>query len=292
MVPHRKVLRAIALASYCNLNSEDFRRSLCDLHRVKFPGSWKEFWEAEIYKWLPPELEAAFLTTDGSLTGDYRPMFAAARVLGVDKYLTVDASGPTIHVPSDVLKWRKHDTIRLAMETMLLCGMSAVTIAEDMRRMWGVTFNEADINAFGDLYVDHEFAAGDNWIRYTQCIGQEEAIFKFRMTQQPRDYVRWQLGVPVALDSDQVLNRLMSDSYFTCQKLKSENENNPSRDELTRIKIERDTIFKCMDRLLKHKELAHSSGSNPANDAASAIGKIVLAYGEQHFVSKDELLGQ
>jgi hypothetical protein len=257
---------------------------------VRIPGTAKEFWTEEIFRWLTPELEASFLTTDSALTGDYRPMFAAAKELGVAKYICVNPSGPTVSVPPDYLKWRKHETIRVALETMLLCGIPTAMIAEDFRRMYGTTFNEEDIVAFADLYVDREFAAGDNWLRYTQCIGKEEAVFKYRLTQQPRDYIRWQLGVPVALESDQVLNRLMSDSYFTCLKIKAENDNNPSRDELARIKVERDTIFKCMDRLTKNKEV--TGAGDGANEAAAAIKKIVLTYADQNFVTKDELLGQ
>jgi hypothetical protein len=289
VVPHKKALRAIALASYCSTNTTATVDRLCKQHGIRFPVTFEQFWKNEILMWLPPELEALFLTTDASLTSDYRPMFLAAKHLGVDKYLAITGEGPTFLVPEPLLEWRSHKTIRVALETMLLCKMPITQISSDFRQMYQITFDEKDLAVFSDLYVDVEYSAGENWILYEECIGEDEARFKSKLMRQPKDYVRHQLGVPVSLNSDQVLNRLISDSYFTCMELKAETENHPSRDQIARIKLERDTIFKAMDRVSKLKEAA--SGTNE-NAAASEIKKIILEYSDQEFLTKDELLGQ
>ncbi len=289
MVPHRKILRAIALVSYYATDTVATREALTKQHQVKFPSAPGEFWEREIMHWISPELQALFMTTDSSLTGDFRPMMMAANDLEIGEYLHITHRGPDINVSEAILKWRTHATIRVALETMFLCGIDVPTIMEDLRRMYGYTVDEADLRRFADLYADREFALGDNWLGYTSCIGQNEAVFKMRLMQQPREYVRWKLGAPVTLDADSVLDRMMSDAHFTCQLLKSETDNQLSRDDLVRVKLERDTIFKCMDRKIKFKEASNGAGTNKAVDA---IQSILLHYTDEMPPLKEEILQQ
>lgn len=290
MVPHRKVLRAIALVSYCALNTAEKREQLAAQHAVKFPTSPGDFWNKEVLHWLSPELQALFMTTDTSITCDYRPMLMAAAELEIAEYIVTTHRGPDVNVSEAMLKWRSHDTIRIALESMFLCGIDIPTITEDLRRMFGYSVDEADLRRFAELYADREFAIGDDWINYTQCIGPAESTFKMKLMNQPRDYVRWKLGAPVALDSDTVLDRMMSDAHFTCQMMKAESGNSLSRDEMSRVKMERDTIFKCMDRKIKFKEV--SGGSN-VNKAADQIKSIILKYTDETTVPlKEDILQQ
>jgi len=290
MVPHRKVLRAIALVSYCALNTAETREQLLKKHNVKFPSSPAAFWEQEVLHWMSPELQALFMTTDTSITGDFRPMMLAAKDLEVEDYIVFTSRGPDVNVNETILKWRNHDSIRVALESMFLCGIEIATIQEDLRRMYSYAVDEGDLRRFADLYADREFALGDNWLFYTICIGEHEAMFKLRLMKMPRDYARWKLGVPVALDADAVLDRMMSDAHFTCQMMKAESDNQLSRDELARVKLERETIFKCMDRKIKYKEV--SGGSN-VNKAADQIKSIILKYTDETQIPlKEDILQQ
>jgi hypothetical protein len=291
MVPHRKILRAIALVSYCATDSVATRNRLCDKNAVRFPGSFTDFWTKEVTHWLTPALQALMMTTDAYLTNDVRPILEAARILEVSDYIFFSHKSDSIDldVSETILKWRSNNDVRLFIETEILCGMEQAAIAEDLRRLYGIKVDEADIRRFGDLYCDREFALGDDWFNYTTCIGAEEAGFKVRMMAQNREYVRWKLGVPIALDSDIILDRMMSDGYFTCQQIKAENDNNMSPADLQRVKLERETIFKCMDRKIKYKE---ASGGNDATEAVNAIGKIALKFSEEKFVLKEDLLQQ
>lgn len=289
MVPHRKALRAIALVSYCANDTDATRNRLCLQHCVQFPTPIAEFWQSEIDHWLTPAMQAAFMTTDTILTSDVTFALKVAEELGVAEYIHWTSRGLDIAVSDTVLKWRKTRAMRLFLETMILCGLDIAQIQEDMRRMYGVLIEEAEVRRFAELYCDREFALGDNWFLYTKCIGEDEAQFKVRMMAQNRDYVRWKMGVPISLDSDVVLDRMMSDGYFTCQTIKAETDNQLSKDDLVRVKMERDTIFKCMDRKIKFKE---ASGGGGTNQAVDAIGKIALKYVEEQFVLKEDLLQQ
>jgi hypothetical protein len=286
VVPHRNVLRAIALVSF---NAPELAEKLCSLHHVKFPCTLEQFWQAEMAPWLTPEMQAIFLTTDQKATGDYRPLFIAAKQLGVSPFIMIGEDGPTVKVSDDVLKWRQHETIRVAMEIMLLCNMAASDISEDFKRMYQLPFDASDIDAFASLYVNREFATGQHWLVYVECIPTLEAQMKLRLMRQPRDYVRWQLGVPVQLETEQVLNRLISDGYFTCMQMKSDTGNEPSKEQLARIKLERDTIFKSMDRLAKFREV---TGGSQVSDAVAAIREIAkhVELQDQHFPTISDII--
>jgi hypothetical protein len=291
MVPHRKILRAIALVSYCAIDTVATRNRLLEKHAVRFPSSPAEFWDKEVMHWLTPALQALLLTTDTALTNDVRPILEAAKILEVGEYLFFSHARESIDldVNETILKWRGNSDIRLFLETEILCGIEPAVMAEDLRKLYGIPVDEADLRKFGELYCDREFAIGDNWFYYTACIGAEESTFKVRMMAQNRDYVRWKLGVPIALSSDTVLDRMMSDGYFTCQQIKAENDNVLSGIDMQRVKMERETIFKCMDRKIKMKE---SSGGDAGSEAVKAIGNIVMKYTDEVFVLKEDLLQQ
>ena len=275
MVPHRKALRAIALVSRCAPDAGAEVERQCKLHDVKFPGTVEDFWKSEINPWLDPALEVRLLTTDFGTQKDYATVLKAAAQLGVAHVIALTPTGLGLHVASDVLKWRKHASIRVALEVMLLRGVAITQIAEDFRGMYQTDFDESDIKLFSELYCDVEYAAAEFWAFYEECVGVAEAKFKLRLLQQPKDYVRHSLGVAVRLEPDQVLNRLMSDAYFASLKLKADVGDSLSKDELARVKFEQDTIFKAMDRLTKHKE---ASGGNSVTKAAEAIARIALKY--------------
>lgn len=291
MVPHRKILRAIALVSYCAIDSVATRNRLCEQHTVKFPCPVTEFWDKEVMHWLTPALQALLLTTDTALTADVRPMLEAAQILDISDYLFFSHKRESldIDVSAAVLTWRANKDVRLFLESEILCGLEPAIVADDLRKLYGVNVDEADLRKFTDLYCDREFALGDNWFYYTVCIGAEEASFKLRLMAQNRDYVRWKLGVPVALSSDAVLDRMMSDGYFTCQQIKAERDNEFTAADMARVKMERDVIFKCMDRKIKMKE---TSGGDVGSEAVKAIGNIVMKYTEETFVLKEDLLQQ
>lgn len=279
MVPHRKILRAIALAAHASLTPESVRDTLCGRFRVRFPRDPIAFVRDELIAYLSPEVEALMTTKDPSKL-DYGPELMAAAELELSNLLSVTPTGLTVVVPEFLVKLRKHDTLRVCIETMILCAIPFSTIVDDIRTMYQLTITEDDIAQFADLFMDRDFAEGDSWIEYTQCIGQDETQFKFRLMNAPKDYARWKLGARVQLDSDQVLDRLMSDSYYASQQMKIEIPN-PSRDELARIKLERETIFKAMDRRLKIKEVKAASGEKGSETAAALIGKIILKYGDE-----------
>src|SRR5271170_5584913 len=111
MVPHRKILRAIALVSYCAIDSVATRNRLCDKHGVKFPGSVTDFWTKEVLHWLTPALQALMLTTDTALTNDVRPILEAAQTLEVSDYLFFSHQRESldINVSDAILKWRANN---------------------------------------------------------------------------------------------------------------------------------------------------------------------------------------
>jgi len=287
MVPHRKALRAIALASRCAVDSAVELERLCALHEVKFPCTFEHFWKTEVLDYLTDEQEIQLTTTDVNLTQDYRPVLTAAAQLGVANLLALTETGLTLNVSRDCLKWRKQRSIRIAIEVLLLCGVSIAQVSEDMRSMYQTQFSADDLTQYASVYCDVEYTVGEYWANYEESIGKSEATYKARFMQQPVDFVRHSLGVAVRLEPDQVLNRLMSDSYFTCLQIQSDNDGELGKDELARVKFERDTIFKAMDRLTKHKE---ASGGNSSTKAADAISKIVMTYEDTSHKMLSELL--
>lgn len=289
MVPHLQILQAIALVAHAAGSDAGRRRKeLCELHRVKYPFDFALFW-ADLNTYLPSDVAVRFLTTDIGLTHDVEPLFYAAKALGLEDVVTVNHQGPTVYLPDEVMKWRDHDTIRVAMETMCLCGISPDQISEDFRTMFGWTFEESYVSTFRDLYADPEHATKEGMAFYAKCMGLEETAFKMRLLNQPHDFVRWKLGVPVQLDIPTVLARLVSDGYYAERLIKHDSAGAElSRTELSRIKMERDTIFKAIDRMQKQREVEGTTGGDSAR-AHARLRSITLQYENHEFTTKDDL---
>jgi hypothetical protein len=280
MVPHRKILRVIALVAHCSADPETTRQALEVEYRVKFPKDFKAFWTNEVLSWLSPAVEALLLTTDFKAVRSYDPAFKAAAELKLNRYITLGPSGLQMNIPDVLRRWRRHEQIRVCLETMLLCALNESQIVSDIRRMYGISIDENQVSEFGQLFVDKDFIEGDPWLEYMECIGTDEAQFKFRLMQAPKDYARYKLGVPVHLNDEEVLDRLMSDSYFAAVEMRIEGQNITAAD-LARVKLERETIFKAMDRRLKIREAKNSSGDGGASEAAKQMGLIILDYQDQ-----------
>lgn len=304
MVPHTRALIAVALAARCSGDEQNLRSALCSHLRIQFPADLfgqRAFWQVEGIDKLPIEVSTALETSQMALSGDYTPMFTAAEILGVSGYLTLGGSTiptisdvqPFVSVPQEIVEWRQHSAIRMALECMLLCGLPVDLICSDMRKMYGRTFEESYVQTFKFLFADR--AKLRDWTAYSRCIPQEELSFKHRLMAEPADFVRWKLGVPVNLDSDTVLDRLMSDAYFTERLLKHEARGTDPHGlpalgtaDLARIKMERDTIFKCMDRKLKMREIAGQQ-STDVSQIHQQIAQIKMEYSTQTVPLVDEL---
>jgi hypothetical protein len=292
MVPHDKILTAIALAANAGNYKEEVIEFLCRQHFVKFPAEWyaeKAFWNVEVVKKLPEVLYVQYSTSQMALEHDYTPLLNCAKHLGVDKYISIGNSEfgentPVVTVPAEILYWRQHESIRMALEVLFLCGVSIEVIASDMRKMYGRTFEEDYLAEFRDLYCD-KTKLGD-WMAYSKCLSAEELSFKFRLSKEHVDFVRWKLGIPVHLDNETVLDRLMSDAYFTERLIKYECRGaDPhglpalSNSDIARIKMERDTLFKCVDRKVKLREAAGQS-TGVAAAIQKHIDDVMLEYQE------------
>lgn len=266
-------------------HAEQLRASL----RVQFPVPLEALITETVFPKLPAAIEALLMSTDLAATPDYRPLFAAAQYLEVAEVVSIGPGGPTVTLPARVQRWRDDPTLRIFIETCHLCGISQTQIAEDLRRMYGLDVDEGELAFFINYFVDREYTKGGLWLLYERCIGPDESQFKRQLMAQPHDFVRWKLGVPVHLESDRVLDRLISDSYFTERLIKFQSGDATAlgRDEVARIKLERDTIFKALDRRLKHQQ-SRGEGDG-ANTAAQAISRIVLEYRDQVPQTRDQL---
>lgn len=295
MVPHRQALRTIALVGMASPLSRDVVTSLCQQYNVRFPGSLETFVKNEVLAYLTPELESLFCTTDFCILYDYRPFIAAARHLNLDRFVCISGTGPAVNFSPTIETWRQNKSIRVFLETSLLCGIDKTQIGEDLRRVFGIDINDVALNNFAELFVERAYAVGDGWLDYMRCVGEEDAKFKRGLMDQPTDYVRWTLGVPVSLAPDKVLDRLISDAYFTERMIKAqagEKGINLGKDEMARIKMERDTIFKGMEQRRRMKETDKSAGQGGPDDALSQLRKIVLTYEKQDFPLVEEVVDE
>lgn len=295
MVPHRQALKLASLVALSSADTEGALSRLCDQLTVRFPSpDPKEFIESDVLGCLTPEVNACFRTTNFSLVYDYRPFFIAARQLGLERRVRVDETGPAVNLSDAVLKWRNDATLRMFIECYILCGIPQAQLAEDLRKIYGFDVNEADLAAFEELFVDKDYLNGNYWLNYTKCVGDSEAGFKRRLMNEPTDFVRWKLGVPVTLETERVLDRLISDAYFTERLLKHQVGDmglSMKKDELARMKLERETIFKGLDRRLELKKLSVAEGTKANTDAAQEIQRIILEYTPHNFPTKSDVLG-
>ena len=295
MVPHRQAIRAVALVCSVRADGRAYESEICSRIGVSLPYCLDDILESEIYPYLSPALETLLRTTDVSATQDVKSLLYAASVLEVSDIISLEADGPSVRLSPAMEIWRRDRTRRVFIETCLLAGISATQIAEDMRRMWGADVNETEVRRFGELFCDRDYLQGNGWFEYTTCIGEEEAQFKIGLITQPHVFVRWKLGAPVSPDVDLIMDRIIADSYFTERVIKGragENGVNLGRDELARVKLERDTLFKAIDRRMKMKQVeAETGGGGDAKAAAKLLREIVLDMEDHEFPLAAEILG-
>lgn len=282
MVPHRRILQAIALVASTHPDPSGRHNDLCEQFSVRFPGPMEEFLQVEVYSLLPEHTEVLLKTTDVRNPGGPQTLLQAASLLDLSTLILFDYDGPTVTLPGEVGAWRSDPTKRLFIETCLLANVSHAYIVEDLRRMYGIDVAERDVEVFADLFCDVAYSQGEGWAQYTQCISEAEANFKLSLRNQPAAFVRWKLGAPVPPDLDLVLDRLIADSYFTERVIKARAGDHGialGKNELARIKMERDTLFKALDRRIKKQELDRASGGgSEAKEAAEHLKAIVLQY--------------
>lgn len=274
MVPHRRILQALAVVAMARADGPKYVASLLDLYDLKFPCELVDFTAIEVQQRLPPVLEVWFATTDVGATLDYRPLVRAVAHLKLTDVITIGPDGPTVVLPANVLRIRKNETMRTLVETAMLCEISIEIICADVRQMFGVSLDDSEVRRYCELFVDREYAEGEAWEAYARCVGPDQAMFRRGLMGQPKDFVRWRLGVPVSLNSDVVLNRMMSDAYYTERMVKNGAGNlglTLSKDELARVKLERDTIFKAMELRTKMKEASGGDGAKTAMDMLSGV---------------------
>lgn len=276
MVPHRRILQAITLVAMARQDSAEYTKVLCKRLGVVFPCEVKDFAEKEVLPHIPAATRAWFLTSDCLTQKSYQPLYLACSALGLPSViLGIESGGPTVLLPKEMARWNGHDTIRKFIECTALAGIKATDSAADLSRMYGRDFDVTDLEIYGSLFADPEYATPEFWADYVKCVGDQEARFKHSMLGQPLDFVRWRLGVPVHVESDLIFDRMISDAYYTERLIKAENGRDLASADLARIKMERDTIFKAMDRRQKYRE---ASGGEGSKEALTAIKQIAAYY--------------
>jgi hypothetical protein len=280
MVPHRQFLQLVGLISLIGPAGQAHAVELQDQYAARSPIPFSVWVEEQTLVALPPVVRVLLQTTDMPTTGDYRPLFQAAAALNLDAYLAMGPLGPTVQLPTAVETWRTNDTARLFVEVCMLCSIPDAQIQEDMHRIYNTAVDAGDLACFRRLFMDVEFALGPGWAMYERAIGVTEARFKRQLVSQPHDYVRWRLGVPVQLKSEAVLDRLVSDAYFTERMLKGQAGEmgiRMGKDEMARMKLERDTIFKGMVLQMKLKAVeADKGGGDVAKQIQDTLAGIAM----------------
>jgi len=260
VVPHRKALQLTALVALSRQDPPASAAETVEKLRCRFPMDLALFCDREIFPELPIALAASLMVTDAALAEpDPKPFQDAAWILDLSSLLSWDPL-PSIRLPSDIWTWREHPSLRMFFECCLLAGIAPDIIIADVRQLWGLQVDEHSLKTFSDLFC----ARDQDWLMYEQCLPPEEATFKRALRHQPADVVRWRLGVPVSLDTTRVLDRLISDAYYTERLIKVEAGGmgvHLSKTLMDRVKLERETILKGVDRRLKLAQAERAKGS-------------------------------
>lgn len=246
-----------------------------------------------VYPRLSPVSQAYLATFMPGLTPT-EPLAGILAELGFTGYLEITPSGLNLRVLEFYSRWREDSNLRLFLDTCYLAGIAPAVLQADVRLMWNVTATPEDIAAYCDLFIDRDLILRGGWESYAVAYGNQAEGFVRQLVRQPHDYVRWKLGVPVSLDSEMVLDRLISESYYTERLIKQEmGTSGLSRDQLARVKMERDTLLKCLDRRIKLKESKKGGGDGEdvAAAALAALGKMTLKYEKNEFPTVEEITG-
>lgn len=267
----------------------------CDELKLAWPCEVTEFLHSDVLADLTPEVRAAVVCATPDTRYDPAPFVAAVAALGLGS-LSVASPLPNILRSNFHTLVRSDTTLRTFVDTCLAAGIAPETVVSDLRMGWNLNFDAPEIERYRELYFDRAMLADGGWVRYEACVGARTSEMMRGLARQPHDYVRWRLGIPVAPDSERALNRLMADAHYTERMIKANAGNMGialSKDEMARIKMERDTMFKAMDRKMKQAELKAASGGG--QDAViETMSRLELKYASvedenQQFGSLDDM---
>lgn len=245
-----------------------------------------------VYPKVNPAAEAYLATYVPGISAP-EPMAVPVSELGFGSHLKVRADGLELTVVEFFRRWREDQNLSVFLDVCVLADVPLRQVKDDIRLLWNVTTTPEDLQVYADLFIDRDLLRY-GWAGYEAAYGAERANFVRGLMNQPHDYVRWKLGVPVSLDSTLIIDRLMSEAYYTERSLKAEMGDGMhlSKDMMARVKMERDTLFKALDRRLKIAESKSASNGQDAvvNKALETLAGLSLKYEEQSFPLVDELV--
>jgi hypothetical protein len=305
VVPHDKALKLILLASFASKDPTWTVANYCAKLKVEYPRGHTASYFKNILNELDDSIAQFFVKRydiyDGQLIFkkdlpiEMAPVLDAGEQLGILNYLQVDETGLSLLIPQTLYKWRQNDPLRKLIEICFLCGFTVNELAADLLSVYGYGVIEIDLFKFLDLFVNPEFTKGDDWLEYEACFpaSSTEPSDRLKLMSEPKDYVKWRLNLPVEIDSDTILNRLIADAYFVEKLIKSRHARTDTSlhsSEFDRIKLERDTIMKSLDRQVKIRSTNAAAGAKFSLDAAEEIRKIILDYKKSNFKLRNELI--
>ena len=278
--PHFKSLVLIALLNAFGKSAE----SLCKQLQVRFPSNVTP---DDVLKDVLPIDRYTLVKT--SLKSDVNIYNEIATELQLQDY----TANCELVLPTILLKWREDKTARLFLEVLILCEQNDAQIGVDYKACFNTSINNTALKHFRDLFADLNYMSNESWEVYSDCIKLDETMFKARLLKQPIDYVRWKLGVPVALNSEIVLDRLMSDGYFTIRSIKAEAGDNGIRlsdEDQKRVKFETNVILQVQDRRTKLKQAEAQVNSTMPTDTAEAVKDLFIEFKDHTHKTLDDIL--
>lgn len=137
----------------------------------------------------------------------------------------------------------KNRLIHRHIECSLIGRLTPEEISADINDTYHVSLHPHIIEDFRELFMDLSFVSNQNeWSVYMKSLPRDEQIFRNAILLQPRDYVRWKLGVRVSVDIAESLHEIASDMFWRYKESLADNCIETSR----RIA---DTAMKAMDKL-------------------------------------------
>ena len=265
----------------------------CQPKLQKSPDAWLgPVLRHVVYPKLNPSSEA-FLATFMPGISPTDPLVSILAELGFTNYLDVTPAGLELKVVDFFRRWREDDNLSIYLDACFLAEIHPNVMKEDVRLLWNITSTAEDLAVYADLFIDRELLRY-GWVGYEQAYDRMRAGFVRSLMRQPHDYVRWKLGIPVSLDTTMVLDRLISEAYYTERSIKNEQGNGAlAKDSMSRMKMERDTLFKAIDRRLKLQEAKAGGGNGQevADKAMAVLEQLTLKYEQNDFPTIEALTG-
>ena len=173
----------------------------------------------------------------------------------------------------------RNKLIQRHIECSFIAKMTPEEIYSDIEELYNLNMDIELLEDYRRLMIDISLCGNqNNWFLYMKTLPRSECLFKNSIILQPKDYVRWKLGIKKPVDPIDALKEMSTDLFWKYKESLADS----SSAGLENTRRLCDTALKCFDKALKVEQ------SNKTSNKARDFNQLLLTFeDDDHATIKD-----